>query len=587
MNYSDIFKGYFPLFVITLIQVILLNSYYPLTGIDVAYYSSKLLDILLHFKNEGVLLTQWWTPSFGGGIPGFPSPVHYQYSLTPYLMLIFSPWVSTVLTYLIFNVIGYLLIFNYVKNHSEMGLDAAVISAVVFTTSGFWISHSLIGHLSYHTFPLISVVPYILSSKWSLKKQTIVFSTTIIYMVHSGAFFPIYLTYLSLIQLMFFFLILNKVRIKNLFRVLIFAHLIILGVSISKLVAVSLHMEVIPRVDSYSSWQHYAIALPFANLFQLFSWRFLYPIESFLPVPADSILFWFCGSRYEFWENDTSVSPIVLPLIIFFIYKFKDKIGLIIKKRKFLFSLLLFTFWFSAEISIGKGFFWNLISNFPVIKSTHVNVRYCGSIILFLTIFCSFCFFYLFNNKSVRKRRFVYYFSISISILSMLSYIFFIKEKEGFLSHDHTIENDIWEKIQNGNHMVPIKEILDTNTNDHFSHYEKNASSFMPHDPLYGYHGHYFLPVTKKGSIKNIDENENFNFHNPMSFYNPKLANGKRELIHSSDNINFKLFINRKQPKWELPTIQKVANYITIISLIIYIFIVSYSYLKKSKIIKL
>ena len=580
MNSSKyLLKEYFPLFIILVCHSFLLNAYYPLTGIDVGYYSSRLLDLLLHFKNEGIFKTQWWTPSYGAGIPGFPSPVHYQYSLTPYLLLLFSPWVSTVLTYLIFNSLGYALILNYVKNHLEMRSDIATLAALVFSTSGFWICHSLVGHLSYHTFTLISVVPYILSSKWSTNRQIVIFSLTIIYMIHSGAFFPIYLTYLSLVQLLFFFMILNKVDLKKLSKVIFFSHLVIITVSISKLTAVSLHMDVIPRLNSYSTWQNYAIAFPFANFFQLFSWRFLFPIESLLPIPADSILFWICGSRYEFWENDVSVSPVVLPILLMFCYKFKQKIKLIVQKKKIIFILMIVTFWISAEISIGKGIFWEIMKNLPVIKSTHVNVRYCSSIILFLTILTSLCHFHITKKMNDGKRSAFFYSTISISIFSMLSYSFMIKQKKAFMSYDHTLESEIWSEIKDGNTMAPITKIVKTKQNDHLSHFQRNATLHMPHDPLYGYHGHYFLPATKLGKTDSIDSEGFFNFHDPFSFYYPKDKSGARYKIPSYDFINFNLFINRKQPNWNLPAIQVIANYITFISIIlfcIYVFILTF-----------
>lgn len=564
-------KSYTPLIAILLSHIYLLNSYNPLVGIDVGYFSSRLLDLLLHFKTEGLFVTQWWTPSYGAGIPGFPSPVHYQYSITSYLVLFFTPWTSTVLTYLIFNSLGYVLILNYVNKQLFMGTDAAIVAAVIFTTSGFWICHSLAGHLSYHTFTLIGIVPYILNSKWSCRKKVIVLSTSFIYMIHSGAFFPIYLTLLSLLQLFFIFLILNKINVKQLIKVLLISFLVVLTISISKLLAVSMHMEIIPRLNSYSSWQSYFISMPLANFFQLFSWRYLFPIEFLLPVPADSILFWVCGSRYEFWENDVSVSPMFLPIFMVFVYQYRRKIKCIIKDKKFFCFLLVMTFWISSELSIGKGLFWNLVKDLPFIKSTHVNVRYCGSIILVVTILSAFSYFHLTRKMNILKSNLFLYVTIVISLLSMVSYYLMIKEKPAFYAYNINDENEIWSDIQNGNLMRPVNTVINTPNNDPISHFEKNATCLLPHDALYGYHGHYFLPSTKIGKSNAVDSNGYFNFHNPMTFYNPKNNFGKRDKIHISDKQNFELFINRKQPHWELPFIQKIANWVTIVSILIFL----------------
>jgi hypothetical protein len=75
----------------------------------------------------------------------------------------------------------------------------------------------------------------------------------------------------------------------------------------------------------------------------------------------------------------------------------------------------------------------------------------------------------------------------------MFSYYFIIDEKDGFLSYDRSYEKNIWKDIKDGNSMTPISSIVHTNLLDHFSQYKANASSFMPNDPLYGYHGHSFI----------------------------------------------------------------------------------------------
>jgi hypothetical protein len=228
-------------------------------------------------------------------------------------------------------------------------------------------------------------------------------------------------------------------------------------------------------------------------------------------------------------------------------------------------------FWITAEISIGKGIFWEIIKDFPIIKSTHVNVRYCGSIILFLTILTSFCHYQLANQASCKKRSIFFHSATWISIISMLSYFFIIERKTAFTAYDHSFEKKIWSDIQGGNRMIPIKHIIDTDPKDHLSHFHKNASCYLPHDPLYGYHGHYFLPATEPGITNRINEKGFFNFHDPRSFYLQSEKDTNRKLIHSSDKLNFNLFMNRKQPKWDFPVLQKVGNHSTAISLFLFL----------------
>ena len=96
-------------------------------------------------KINGIFTIQWWTPSFGGGIPAYPNPLHLQFSITPYLMFFFSPWIATQITYAIMATFGYFLMYNYVANHTNWGFYTAICAACVFTTNGYFLNHILVG----------------------------------------------------------------------------------------------------------------------------------------------------------------------------------------------------------------------------------------------------------------------------------------------------------------------------------------------------------------------------------------------------------------------------------------------------------
>ena len=147
-----LFIIYLPFITICSIYYFILSKNLPLVGTDIEYYFPRFLDVFLHFKSEGIFSIQWWTPSFGGGIPAFPNPGHMQFVLIPYLMYFFSPWVSTLITYLIFNFIAYNLIFNYFNRHINFNTGISVCAAVIFITNGFWLNHALVGHINFSTF---------------------------------------------------------------------------------------------------------------------------------------------------------------------------------------------------------------------------------------------------------------------------------------------------------------------------------------------------------------------------------------------------------------------------------------------------
>src|SRR5438132_10043226 len=70
------------------ILALVLNLYWPHIGFDFRYFLPELLDVRLHQLQEGWWSVQWWTPSFGAGLPAFPNPQHSQFMLAQFLV----PW---------------------------------------------------------------------------------------------------------------------------------------------------------------------------------------------------------------------------------------------------------------------------------------------------------------------------------------------------------------------------------------------------------------------------------------------------------------------------------------------------------------
>ena len=330
--------------------------------------------------------------------------------------------------------------YNYVAKHTNWGFYTAICTACVFTTNGYFLNHILVGHLNYCSFPFIAIVPFLISSSWSLRKCIIIFSISISVLIYSAGFPTIFLLYILLGQLFFFLPLIKKESLpfKRVLKILIISHLIIVGLVCSKFTAVSLHMDVFPRVKEFFTWQPYYQVVLVSAFAQLFSWRILIPFESILPVPADSILFWLIGSKYEFWENDVSLSPVV-PFVIFaFIYlRFSEiKKFFIVPVNRNTFIAFLFILWFSIEMTMGKGLFWSLIRDLPIIKSTHVNVRYAAALTFTISILFAFSFSKLIDSKNTKYRKWVTIFIIGASFASMATYQSIAKQKDAYRSFD-------------------------------------------------------------------------------------------------------------------------------------------------------
>ena len=83
------------------VMIHFLNLSYPIVGHDYSLAVPSLLDTYLHYHINGLSI-QWYTPSFGGGLPVYPNPNNGQFSLLGVLPLLFSPWQSIIISSIIF-----------------------------------------------------------------------------------------------------------------------------------------------------------------------------------------------------------------------------------------------------------------------------------------------------------------------------------------------------------------------------------------------------------------------------------------------------------------------------------------------------
>ena len=88
------------LIIINGVILAVLNLNYPLLGHDYTYGITSMLDSALHFRLNGLTI-QWFTPSFGGGIPAYPNPNNGQFSLLALLTVFFPPWQAVMFTIVI------------------------------------------------------------------------------------------------------------------------------------------------------------------------------------------------------------------------------------------------------------------------------------------------------------------------------------------------------------------------------------------------------------------------------------------------------------------------------------------------------
>ena len=82
--------------VISLFIILYTNSTYPTVGNDYRLFGPRLLDTFLYYKVNGFGI-EWYTPSFGGGLPAYPNPLQMQFSFQQFFTLFTNPWVAIML----------------------------------------------------------------------------------------------------------------------------------------------------------------------------------------------------------------------------------------------------------------------------------------------------------------------------------------------------------------------------------------------------------------------------------------------------------------------------------------------------------
>ena len=91
--------------IISLVAIRFLNLTYPMVGHDYSLAIPSMLDILLHYHINGFSI-QWYTPTFGGGLPAYPDPNNSQFSLLALLPLLVSPWQAVIISSIVYIALG-------------------------------------------------------------------------------------------------------------------------------------------------------------------------------------------------------------------------------------------------------------------------------------------------------------------------------------------------------------------------------------------------------------------------------------------------------------------------------------------------
>ena len=578
---------------IIFISILVLNVKYPMVGYDYSYFAPRLLDSHLFYQKNGLEI-QWWTPSFGAGLPSYPNPQQIQFSLPQLLLFITNPWISINISMIVFVGIGFFSTFFLFKKLS-FPKDQAILGATLFSTAGFFIEHLSIGHLGYIAFPLLPLVILLLiNDKLKIPAAAIGIAFTFFVLIHTAGFYLLVIFMFSVpISLLLIYILSDKIRLYylRLFSISFIGLVVGILISSSKLMAVWSHLRYFPRYveDVYN-------VNIFKSIMGFLSQLFLTPIAVFFKGLNLEKFFQDLigtGTGMELWEFDIGLSPVILGILLsscFLLRKprfsFKKQAAPPIqdarRKRNFykivLPGLLILLCWISFELCIAKGIFYRFLKNIAFMKSLHVNVRFASIFILPVIVLSMFVYTRVKSRIRIRPLG-----KVNVSLLlSLFAIIFYtqyinIPIEHGNLAFNITQSQRDWVNIRQSPGDFEIKYILEIRDTNVFL---LKSSSFLIIEPIFGYNLENHLPKIEMGAVAKNDGHY-YNITHPASLVFPGENNlSKFQRISLSDRENFKKFVTYQNPGWKLSAMQRISNNISTCT-IIAVFLVLLFYLSR------
>jgi hypothetical protein len=567
--------------------------YYPIVGHDFTYIVSHIFDTYLHYRINGLTI-EWYTPSFGGGLPSYAHPQQMQFSLVQLLVFFVNPWDAVIISILIYMLAGLLCFYHFAKDVLHLDWRASLLGSLFFIVTGFYIGHMISGAFGFMAFPLLAGILLLLFKQgWSDWLAGIVLALLIVSLVYQAGFYLLVIFGLSCgITLPLLYLIdSNLFSFSSFFRRVSIAGLLSMLISASKLYAVYTFMRFFPReIPIPYSAQYTDSILPAALFFiaQLLGTTTLVPLMALAGWHVNllpNILTSLSGYPISgLWETDNGISPALIMVFLLAGLMFlrswrKIRLAKISKDKLTALFLLIFTVWFTIEYSLAKGWLYTLASQLPLLRSLHINFRFTSAFYFPLALLGSLILHRWFQAWNSKRADLLFLALNIITLVSPLSY-FLYTDNVHYRMFDVRNILTAYQQSQHGE-TFPVKIVADKNTKD-WDAITQGATTIKPYEPIFGYQLEAFAPQIHPGSVFTVT-NGFFNMTNPASLTFPDENGGKLfSLFAESDRHRLDDFTQRKQPDWHIPQVQIVLDDVSALSFFSAVFIVLLTALRLS-----
>ncbi len=551
-------------------------------GHDYSFYLPSLLDGYFWYQINGLWKIPWFTPSFCGGSLNYININNGYYTVPQFITFFTDPLTAVRFTFLLFAGLGLSGFYLLLRRAFFTSQTISFLGAGLFMFNGFYAHRMLIGHLFLHSFMLLPFIAFILlrplpeekkGRHWQFVFDIVIGGFLFAYMVQSGFSSFMIPGIISIVVAGLIHGLLFGKQCHFLIRWVGSGFVGILLCS-SKLVAIFSLMESFPR-SGYK--------LPGARSFFEAAWlmlKSLFISPAFDPCRIEKLtnVQWHLG-RHE-WEYSVTFIPLIIMLyggwkILQQIEK-KD-LGLKLSRIQWL-SVAAITALLILPVALNTfspG--WNtFLKQLPLLKNLSNLIRW---VIIYIPIVI------LATTLILEKIAISSKYKLGIIVISMAAVIALnaLTERNFYHSQNYDPEEIIktYNLVKEGLWMPEITNIgvyLNKNGQTVMPLFRNNmlihgASQLLCYEPLFGYRLEDF-PIKSLHPGPAMEENKGvLNIKNPSCYVWPEVNNcepGDHFTVEQKEAA--KTFLNFRHFPFQMPTSQRIANWINGLSLIAALF---------------
>ncbi len=209
-----------------------------------------------------------------------------------------------------------------------------------------------------------------------------------------------------------------------------------------------------------------------------------------------------------------------------------------------------------VQFSTARGLLFDLFRGLPLLESIRTNTRFTAAFVLPLAIIGAKVFDQWSKGKADRRITIAFALVNGLSLVSLWAYFLLPMDVQG-RNFEVVSVLKTYKSVQAGE-TFPVKQII-PEMNDYEVILAQASNVSHHYDPLLGENS--FKPRVYEGSVFEIRDGF-YNMTDPSGYIFPRENDSDLfSLIPASETDKLNDFVNRRQPDWKLPFIQKLLDW--------------------------